>query len=84
MMRRTIMAVLVLTGSAPLVAEAAPAEKRDPLICQQQQQTGTRTARAPKICHTASEWKQLSLDQRDAQGRSTKPFVDTNPNPKGY
>jgi hypothetical protein len=41
-------------------ARPAPA---DPVICEKQEDTGTRLS-SRKVCHTRSEWQQLRLDDR--------------------
>ena len=81
-MNISLAAMLALAGSTSVHAPALPSKKVEPMICQQQQVTGSRTARGLKVCHTASEWKLLSRQQRDGLGGSTRPMVNIYPSAK--
>ncbi|MEH3157957.1 MAG: hypothetical protein PGN08_02960 [Sphingomonas taxi] len=64
---------IVLAGFASLIAVAplaaqsttdpAPAQpKAERKICKRLEQTGSRMGGGSKVCHTATEWKQIEAD----------------------
>ena len=75
------LAVVGLIASAPAAAQitfpaqgtAAPSStaaanakpSKDALICEQQEDTGSRVSRK-RVCHTAEEWQSLKAQSRDA------------------
>jgi hypothetical protein len=68
-----LVCVLASTTAAPVMAQtnAAPAQQQaakpgyaDQVVCETQEETGSRLA-SHKICHTRSQWAQIHQDQRD-------------------
>jgi len=52
------------TQTAPLSAGQPPPPKADPMICKWSEEIGTRLGNH-RICHTKSEWAQISRDAQD-------------------
>jgi len=71
----TGLAVLAFSAASPALADSQPqapaqpqasqANAPDQVICEREEDTGTRLG-AHKICHTRSQWAQIRRDDRDA------------------
>ena len=49
----------------PTQVASANANAADQIICEKQEETGSRLA-SHKVCHTRSQWEQLRRDDKDA------------------
>jgi hypothetical protein len=73
MLRFVALATASLIVAAPALSQtatpaAAPANAKpakDKLICETQQETGSRLDRK-RVCHTAEEWQSIKSQSRDA------------------
>lgn len=74
MLRFVALAAATLIVAAPALSQtAAPAAAptanakptKDKLICETQQETGSRLDRK-RVCHTAAEWQSIKSQSRDA------------------
>lgn len=60
----TAIPAIAQTVAAPQQPQAAKPGYADQVVCETQDETGSRLA-AHKICHTRSQWALIHQDQRD-------------------
>jgi hypothetical protein len=77
-MRRTLFALIAVSlASAPAFAGGAKSGKDagDEMVCKRQAKTGTRFA--SKVCHTRSQWAEITeANKRAAAEDFNKPTVN--------